>query len=317
MAQVHRPFDTLFDDAAGGYEQRFLSAVLRGERVALIGASGSGKSSMTEYVLNRPEVEGVAALRVRIGMQTDVLMSDPAMFPRLLVSTVAKQLEDDKAMQKVDRQVRGGVSRRPVKVSLGGGIPWMKGDLAVELGGVVAEPLQGEEVLDRAVYILELIKARGLMPTLVLDDTDQWIRRPGIGNDLEPRIASFFGPTLRMIVDHLPAACVIAVHTEYIGTPHYERAQEFLDARITLPTLSNKRMLGAIITKRARVASGEPGVRTDDVIEGEGLRRLFEHYEEKQSVRRELSVLHDALVRACDAGVNVIGAEQVVSAIAG
>lgn len=315
MSRVHVPFDDLTSSVDGQYEKRFAGALLRRERLALIGASGSGKSSITEFVLNDPEAKDVAAVRIRLGMQTDSLISDPAEFPRLLVGTISRRLDENKAVQKVAREVRGQ-SRRPIKVSVGAGLPWLTGNLALELGSVVDEPLQGEEVLEQAVRVLELIEHSGFTPTLVLDDTDQWIRRPGIGTDPEPRIASFFGPTLRMIAERLPAACIIAVHDEYISNPHYEQSREYIDTRITLPALTDHRMLGRIITKRARSAVVDLSIMRSQVIDEDGLRKLFDHYSVDRSVRRELGVLQDALARACDANIDVIGAEQVVSAIA-
>ncbi|WP_030166394.1 MULTISPECIES: hypothetical protein [Actinomycetes] len=62
------------------------------------------------------------------------------------------------------------------------------------------EQLHGEDVADRAVELLNLIAHQGLIPTPVLDDTDQWIRRSGMDNS-EERFAWFCGRALRFIAD--------------------------------------------------------------------------------------------------------------------
>ncbi|WP_338887823.1 hypothetical protein [Rhodococcus sovatensis] len=314
MAELHVPFDLLLGST--DYESRFRQAVMRGDRIALIGASGAGKSSTTEFVLNGTNVGSIAPLRIRMGMQTDAIVAEPSTFPSLLVSSIARQLDRDKKVRKADQLVRGGTHKRPVTLSLGGGISWLTGELALELGSVVTEPLTGEDVVEQAIKVLNLIRRRGLEPTLVFDDTDQWIRRPGIGTDPEPRIAAFFGPTLRMIADRLPAASVIAVHTDYVQSPHFDQAHDFLDTRITLPNL-DRSLVGKLVTRRARNACDVRDLRTDQFIRRNALDRLFDLYLERNSVRRMLRNLNDALVRACDDGASAVETAHVVAAIAG
>ena len=315
LAAVHVPFDQLVAGTGVRYEERFAAAVRRGERIALIGGSGSGKSSITEYVMRPPGPRRIAPLRIRLGMQADDMQTDPAAFPRLLVSAIAKQLEPVKRVREIEQAVLGGNTKRAKKISVGGGFGWLAGSLAVEIGSLIAEPPRGADVIDRAVDILELIRRDGFNPTLVLDDTDQWIRRPGIDNP-EARIASFFGTTVRLIAERLPAACVIAVHTEYLNSHHYEAAREFLDTRIALPALPEAASMGTIAEKRARVTLDDSTIAMTDFVEHAALSRLFDNYLAVKSVRRQMSVLHGATVRACDDGADVVAAQHVMSEIA-
>jgi len=121
---------------------------------------------------------------------------------------------------------------------------------------------------------------------------------------------------LRMIAERLPAACVVAVHDDYINSPHYERAREYLNTRITLPALAGPDALGSIIGMRARRAVENPNLRAIDVIDDDALQHLFDHYVAGRSVRRELVVLQDALGRACSVTSETIEAAHVVAAIA-
>lgn len=148
LREMHVRFDELAGVGGVGvaYERKLEDALLRGERVTLVGASGSGKTSITEFVLGGAQKDGVLApIRVRFGMQTaDQLVQNPAKFPELIVDTVARELRNRKA-RKAKREIVGSAAERSVRVKAGMGLPWLaEGNLEVELGSVTEQgPLHG------------------------------------------------------------------------------------------------------------------------------------------------------------------------------
>ena len=74
-----------------------------------------------------------------MGIQNDSLVSDPAEFPRLLVNTIAKQLDENRAIQKIARNMRGGAGRRPVKFSVG--LPWLVNAIPSARPGALSMPV--------------------------------------------------------------------------------------------------------------------------------------------------------------------------------
>jgi ABC-type dipeptide/oligopeptide/nickel transport system ATPase component len=224
LGNLHVPFDTL--TGTQGYEDRLAGALRRGERVALIGRSGAGKSSITEHVLGSSFVQDLAPIKIRVGLDPASVITDPGAFTRHLVRTVARHLEQNETgrRRRAAREFSRGGRQRPVKLTVSAGMPWLTGELAADIGTVAAqEPLSGNEVLEQAQQILALIGHRKLKPVLVLDDTDHWLTRVGLPEPAQ--LLAGFGDVLRVLAEGLPAAAaVVAVHTSYLSDQHHQQA---------------------------------------------------------------------------------------------
>lgn len=118
LGAYHVPFGTLVDNTHP--ERTLLDAALRAERVALIGDSGAGKSSLTARVLGSL-AEGVAPIVVPVARESyDVVREPRAMFAHLVsvISTHAHQasLVDDRGRDDALAHV---APQRPVGRSAG------------------------------------------------------------------------------------------------------------------------------------------------------------------------------------------------------
>ncbi len=323
LAMLHVPFDVLTQRT--GCEQALAAAMRRGERIALIGPSGSGKSSVSAHVLDR-WVPQVAPIRVRVALESAQVATDPAAFARHLVRTVAKYIEQHDPARTDERQASKALSaaygiadtKRPTRLSISPQIGWLGVELAAELGAVVRQiPPSGQDVLEQAQLILQVITDRGLRPGLILDDTDHWLNQAGLPSTEQVR-TGFFGRVVRLIAEQLPlATAVIAVHESYLGDPAYVAAAQFLESRVELPAVPGAPGFGLILHHRVGLAI-ERDIALEEVIDNAALQRLFENYEATdRSLRaRLLHVAHGALAHACDVGAERIGPAHVALAIA-
>jgi hypothetical protein len=141
-------------------------------------------------------------------------------FAQYLVEVILDTADAVQRIPAIDREaLLEGATRdirlpaRTRKLGLGATIkPWiLEGNVALDItrtAGGGSLPRSEEAVLDRANDVVSAIKAHGLDPVLVMDDTDRLIGRASA----DQLIPAFFGTVLRSVVEHLHAGIVVAAH---------------------------------------------------------------------------------------------------------
>jgi hypothetical protein len=87
---THVPFDTM--TGGRGCEQALAAALRRHERVALLGTSAAGKSSVIAATLH-PLVEDLVPLPVPVAVERPDVAGDPVAFVRHLVAAVSRLVQ--------------------------------------------------------------------------------------------------------------------------------------------------------------------------------------------------------------------------------
>lgn len=171
-----------------------------------------------------------------------------------------------------------------------------------------------DEIEDRAIDLLGIIGERGLLPIVIVDDSDRWLQGEGLP-DTRHICAGFFGPVLRMLTE-LPAGLAIAVHDRYSDMPEYGQADGFLETQVPLPALPDSNALMRLLGKRVAIhADSEP----EDIMDHECADALFGYYQgtAAHNLRRMLLAVHTSLDSACEDEAGRIGLGHVQTAIAG
>ncbi len=309
---VHVPFDELI--GGQGCEAALERALRQGRRVALVGASGTGKSSVTEHVLG-PLVEGLGPLRVPVTMERASVATDPVEFARHLVALIGRWV--NLSLPQLARDAAGlAPSRRgPTTHRVSVAPTWMetKVELAYELQQAVAhEPPTSTQVVDQARGLLDLIRGDELTPVIVLDDTDRWLSTSWQPNNPGVR-AAFFGKVVRVLAEELDVSAVVAVHPTYLTDPDYQASAGFLDTTLHVPQVPDACAVGRILHRRTAEDLGEEGA---DLIEASALEVLFEHYRHAPNIRRRLLLIANAaLTIAVDSGAERIERGHCIAAI--
>jgi hypothetical protein len=324
LGVYHVPFHEL---APGRSPEDLLAgAARRGERIAVVGRSGSGKSSLIEHVLG-PGAEGVAPIAVPVfGEPAEVVTSLQAIggliIQTLVVTADVRDAERRAALESASgtRSLRG--PRRMSALSLGAG--WMGAELRAEVKRQVPPNLElprtAQSTLEVVDQLLTAIQASDLMPVLVFDDTDRWFRKIGGTVDHHDLAVAFFGSILPDLRQR-PAGLVVAVHSNYLDERDLtDLVRVTVEDRIDVPSLTSAEALGKVIHSRvvAHTNPDEPhgAPPLSDVLDAHALGRLYELYSSEFSggLRDLIRTVHVALTEACNGRFETITPELIDAA---
>lgn len=251
MAADHVP--TLQLGAERNLEDRLLQAAINTERVVIVGLSGSGKTSLIEFVF-AGDVENVAPIAVRLSPEA----------PEVVTST---QHVAEHIMATLVDAAQAGATQPPATTerttSFSLSATWMGVRLGTEISNQNTESRTVRTTaatLESLEQMLRSIGNAGYVPVLIFDDTDRWFSR----DDLGPA-GKFFETVLPELRD-LPCALVVTAHNAYIEDPDVGRHMKASrETRITLPPLASIEALRAVIDSRISAHSDQPA-NCDDVL---------------------------------------------------
>lgn len=316
MSALHFPFDDLVSRSGLGTVERNIDAELRrGSRVAMVGATGTGKSSIMSYVLG-PAVEGLAPLYVPVSVEDPSVAQDPVAFLEHLLGHLRRLIRQGfPSREQAAENVVG--RRRQHRLTLRTPA-WMPGQLQYEMTQLAQDHARAStHVLDQLLQLLGLVGAHDLVPVLLFDDTDRWV---GALEEEESRKlrAAFFGRVLRLLADDLGVAGVIAVHPAYEHDAAYQSAQAFFDHERRVPHLSAVSDVRALLQRRVARILGhdEEDGALDAVMTPEAVSVLFRAYQVAPDIRRRILLTSTAaLTLAIGAGVEQIDEGHVRAAL--
>ncbi len=326
LGVYHVPFDELA--AVQSPEQTLAGATIRGERLAIIGRSGSGKSSLIEHVLG-PTTPGVAPIAVAVfGEPAEVVTSVQAV-AGLIIQTIVDQAdltdnERDSALKRASAKRIVTSAQRTSGLTLGGA--WMGAELKAEVKRQaptdVALPRTAQATLEVVDQLLTAIQGNELMPVLVFDDTDRWFRKAGGVVDHHDLALAFFGTVLPSLRQR-PAGLVVAAHTNYLTDNDLaDHLRTTIEGRIDIPGLTSPTALGKVIHSRviAHTSPDEQAVvpPLTDVLDQAALERLYDLYrgEFAGALRDVIRTVHVALAEACNGGFQTVTPELIDQAAA-
>jgi energy-coupling factor transporter ATP-binding protein EcfA2 len=324
LSRFHVPFDELNGDVRT--EATVARLVAKAGRVAIIGPSGSGKSSVISGVLGPLEEElpeSIVPLRVPVATEHDETVTEPGAMARHIVRYVtrwasrerfspAEQEEFESAIADVTRRA-GRRKSREYHVGLPLWLANVEFARQVQSAGEDYESQQsGADAVEHLKRMLALFASHDLLAVLVFDDSDTWLRVPGL--DRTEVATAFFLRTVRMIAKELEAGLVLAVHQAYLELPAYGEAREWLSGEVWIPRLIDPRR-GVESILRDRLVIADVGAPIDEVMDENALLHLVKYYDDNRTIRDVLRVAQRSVQHALSDGADLITSQLVEQAI--
>jgi hypothetical protein len=302
---VYVPFGDLLGQPS--VERRVSELARAGARVGILGRTGSGKSSLLEYTLTR---DPFARISVPVSVDDDRVAREPKLFARHLVRALCRYGEASVRAEQDERI--GAISGDNIEREPG----LLRGEAAFEFAGAASRIEAGApsyELVQDAGRLFDLLRAGGLQPVLVVDDSDKWL-----GAATEAMIDGFFGRVLPWIAE-LGVAIVVALQpAPYLKGAAYREARSagVPEREVEMPVLEEPSQLRVILARRVEVAGVEEpvaGIFTDPAVEV-----LFGYYAGAAgtSLRKTLNAANCAVDLAAEAGVVAVDEQLMAAGIA-
>ncbi len=326
LGVYHVPFYELIP---GENPETILAGVARrGERAAVVGQSGSGKSSLIEHVLG-PLTSGIAPIAVPIFAEPYKVVTNVQAVAGLIIQTLADRADlgdQERAEALEGASAKRTISRRRRITGLNMGGSWMGVGLQVEVKRQVPSstelPRTAQATLEVLEQLLTAIQKDGYTPVLVFDDTDRWFRTVGGAISHHGLALAFFGTVLPEL-RQLSTGMVVAAHNTYMESDAVvDQLRATIELPINIPTLSSSRALGQVIHSRviANTCPGNPRTAPPltEVIQTMAVDRLYQLYQSdfQMSLRDVIRTVHVAVTEACNGGYATVTPELVNQAAA-
>lgn len=306
LGYLHVAFDDLYSTTT--VESRISQAVRRGDRVALIGTTGNGKSSTASFVAS-PMDEAIVAFRIGVTVEDPELLTNPGRFAQFVVRHIARDAAEVTEQQRIQLQLNVAETH-PVRNErirrTRGKINAKFLELSGELGVVVSsidQPTSSHEYIEALDHALNLVRSTGAIPVLIIDDSDTWLE-VAEGKLSETR-RSFFGPIMRMLAER-NCGLIVAVDECYLENADYQPAHNgFLSTEVRIPRLRDAGDLERIFSRRIEQIEGAVvgEVFTDSVMED-----IYSDYESSnRSLRQTMRLVHSSLFHVSTLGESRIG----------
>ena len=318
LGALHVPFDELTNRART--EKRLLDGALRGEKIALIGNSGAGKSSVIAHVLG-PLAERIAPILVPLAALPDDTIDTPSHLADHIIDTLARSVKAVASELEAEVATETRTVTKKGQAGIGLNWRWLSGELAREVDEQIKIERQATfaDKTDAIASALETVAAN-YQPVFVFDDTDRWLREDG-----DTLVDNFFGEAIRWLLE-LPAGLVVSVHPHYFNATPKAELLRYLDTQIEMPNLDTAESIEAIIARRVAEYAGHADPDVSEVFEADTAAQVLEVYEadtaaqvlevykDTGSLRRAIQVCHIALDDALAEGSPTITALHITAA---